>query len=89
MPKSAAKGFLSSTNGASDAARMSYRQSFRIDATTDLVCLTDEQRLEWAKLMKEPHRTYEQPKVAATLANDEDKYSNAQALAALEFGIRA
>ncbi|CAK4032237.1 Hypothetical predicted protein [Lecanosticta acicola] len=89
VPKAAAKGFLTSTNGASDATRMSYRKSFRIDSTADLICLTEDQRLEWSKLMNEPHRSYEQPTKTAEPVNEEEKFSNAQALAALEFGIRA
>lgn len=89
VPRSAAKGFMNSTNPASEATRISYRKSFRIDASTDLVCLTDEQRMEWAKLMGEPHRTYEQPKKAVGMVDESEKFENAQALAALEFGIRS
>lgn len=90
-PRAAAKGFLKSTNGASDEQRKSFRKSFSLEDDADLVCLTDEQRIEWVKLMNEREKfeARQQPEPART---DEekasDRYSNAQALAALEFGVR-
>ncbi|EME88914.1 uncharacterized protein MYCFIDRAFT_76297 [Pseudocercospora fijiensis CIRAD86] len=86
VPKSAAKGFLQSTNGASDEARESFRQSFHLEDQADMVCLTDEQRLEWAKLM-ERETKLEDP-FESTEDDKNHKFSNSQALAALEFGIR-
>ncbi|KXT16345.1 hypothetical protein AC579_3750 [Pseudocercospora musae] len=86
VPKSAAKGFLKSTNGASDEARKSFRQSFHLEDQADMVCLTEEQRVEWAKLMERENKLEDPFESAEDDGNQ--KFSNSQALAALEFGIR-
>lgn len=94
VPRSAAKGFLKSTAVASDEQRKSFRRSFHMEDDAAMVCLTEEQRIEWAKLMNnegkfEDRSATQQPDPERT---EEDKakvrYSNAQALAALEFGTR-
>ncbi|KAF2172532.1 hypothetical protein M409DRAFT_17763 [Zasmidium cellare ATCC 36951] len=90
-PKSAAKGFLKSTNGASEEQRKSFRQSFHLEDESDLVCLTEEQRIEWAKLMNNQSKFEERPatEVPQTKVKKNNvRYSNAQALAALEFNVR-
>lgn len=93
-PRSAAKGFLKSTNGASDEQRKSFRRSFHLEDESDLVCLTEEQRIEWAKLMGnqsqfEDRSARQRPDaLQQTETKDNVRYSNAQALAALEFGVR-
>ncbi|KAK4507809.1 hypothetical protein PRZ48_001544 [Zasmidium cellare] len=87
-PKSAAKGFLKSTNGASEEQRKSFRRSFHLEDESDLVCLTEEQRIEWAKLMNGQSKSEERADVPQTEERKGNRYSNAQALAALEFGVR-
>ena len=93
VPRSAAKGFLKSTTGASDDTRKSFRKSQNIENDVDMVCLTDEQRTEWAKLMAGDLKLGDITSTPAADANksnpfDEPKFSNSQALAALEFGTR-
>ncbi|KAM3419411.1 hypothetical protein BST61_g5340 [Cercospora zeina] len=95
VPRSAAKGFLSSTKGASDETRKSFRKSFNLEDENAMVCLTEEQRVEWAKLMNGDMKLAE---ITATSTSEIGKeannpptrssFSNSQALAALEFGIR-
>lgn len=94
-PKSAAKGFLNSTNGASEDQRKSFRKSFNMEDgmdKMDMVCLTEEQRIEWAKLMNGDIKLGDlnRPLAASETANSDQpgdrKFSNSQALAALEFG---
>lgn len=93
-PRSAAKGFLKSTNGASDEQRMGFRQSFHLEDESDLVCLTEEQRIAWARLMGsqsqfEDRSLRQRPEaLQETHTKNNVRYSNAQALAALEFGVR-
>lgn len=93
-PRSAAKGFLKSTNVASDEQRKSFRRSFHLEDESDLVCLTEEQRIEWAKLMSDQNQLEDRtarPRpeaVPQTETKNNVRYSNAQALAALEFGTQ-
>lgn len=94
VPKSAAKGFLVSTNGASEETRKSYRRSFKMQEDVDLVCLNQEQQIEWARLMNEddkqsPRDAPEKFDGLAGEVTEENKFSNAQALAALELGLRS
>lgn len=97
-PKSAASGFLKSTNGASEGQRKSYRRSFNLGEGVELVCVTDEHRIEWEKLMNK-HGKLDDSVFADSNKDDGDdeetstpggknRFSNAQALAALEFGTR-
>lgn len=91
VPRSAAKGFLKSTNGASEESRKSFRKSFAMEDDAPMVCLTDEQQIEWAKLMAEGHKlTPLRPAETQSKTEEVDgrKFSNAQALAALEFGVK-
>ncbi|KAF2207854.1 hypothetical protein CERZMDRAFT_101880 [Cercospora zeae-maydis SCOH1-5] len=95
VPRSAAKGFLSSTNGASAETRKSFRKSFNMEDETAMVCLTEEQRMEWAKLMNGDIKLAEITTTPTSeLGKGDDtppkrcSFSNSQALAALEFGIR-
>ncbi|KAK3675478.1 hypothetical protein LTR78_004561 [Recurvomyces mirabilis] len=92
VPKSAAKGFLRSTSG-----RMSEnRHSLMEDGDGGTVCLSEEQQKEWDKLkllMDAMDRRHDVGVVGMLreLEDDEDgedrrMFSNAQALAALEFG---
>ncbi|SMR44936.1 unnamed protein product [Zymoseptoria tritici ST99CH_3D1] len=87
-PKSAASGFLKSTNGATESQRRSYRNSFKLVDGSDMVCLTDDQRVAWAQLMNEgavfDDKDDEDGKVE--VSQPKDRHSNAEALAALEFG---
>ncbi|EME49859.1 hypothetical protein DOTSEDRAFT_68599 [Dothistroma septosporum NZE10] len=91
-PKSAAKGFLKSTSGATETARLSYRKSFNVEDDAAMVCLTEEQRIEWAKLMNEgdtfQDHSLRTMKSHTSDCSGKDKFSNDQALAALEFGVR-
>lgn len=92
VPRSAARGFLRSTSGASIETRASYRMSFNVKQDVDMVCLTDEQRLEWAKLMAEDVRLGDIPEPAAEMGKHHQigslNSSQMQALAALEYGAR-
>lgn len=94
VPRSAAKGFLKSTNTASDEQRKSFRRSFALEDEADLVCLTEEQRIEWAKLMNNEGKfegrsaSHQLEPTQTEEAKGNVSYSNAQALAALEFGVR-
>lgn len=95
VPKSAASGFLKSTNGASETQRKSYRRSFNLGEGVELVCVTDEHRIEWEKLMNK-HAKMEDSVFDSNDNKDGEevaeaggnRFSNAQALAALEFGVR-
>lgn len=92
-PKSAVKGFMNSTSGATESARLSYRKSFNIQDDAAMVCLTDEQRVEWAKLMNEGDTFRDRPSLKSTNSyasevSVKDRFANDQALAALEFGTR-
>lgn len=90
VPRAAASGFLKSTNGASEDQRKSYRRSFKLGEGVELVCVTDEHRVEWEKLMNKNARLDDS--LFASMGRDSDesndgaRFSNAQALAALEFG---
>jgi hypothetical protein len=91
-PRSAAAGFLKSTNGATEGQRRSYRNSFKLEDGSDMVCLTDDQRAAWADLMNEG-AVFSDPQEAEAdtdskddVRKDTNRFSNAQALAALEFG---
>lgn len=56
-----------------------------------MVCLTDEQRVEWAKLMEKDNKLedpFESPEDGVETSG-KHKFANDQALAALEFGIRS
>ncbi|PIB02626.1 hypothetical protein CB0940_01035 [Cercospora beticola] len=95
VPRSAAKGFLNSTNGASDESRKSFRKSFNMEDDSAMVCLTEEQRIEWAKLMNGDMKLAEATRTSTPEMDKGDNnpprrpsYANSQALAALEFGIR-
>jgi hypothetical protein len=55
-PRSAAAGFLKSTTGASEDQRKSYRRSFKLGENVELVCVSDEHRVEWEKLMNKNGR---------------------------------
>lgn len=92
VPRSAARGFLRSTSGASVETRASFRASFNVKQDVDMVCLTDEQRLEWAKLMAEDVRLGDIPTPAAEMGKHHQigslDSSQMQALAALECGAR-
>ncbi|KAK4560722.1 hypothetical protein LTR86_005301 [Recurvomyces mirabilis] len=92
VPKSAAKGFLRSTSG-----RMSEnRHSLMEDGDGGTICLSEEQQKEWDKLkllMDAMDRRHDQGVVgmlreleANEDGEDRRMFSNAQALAALEFG---
>lgn len=92
VPRSAAAGFLKSTNGASEDQRKSYRRSFNLGEGVDLVCVTNEHQVEWEKLMNKNARLEDALFASMGRNSDEetgDRHSNAQALAALEFGVRA
>lgn len=94
-PRSAAAGFLKSTNGASEHQRKSYRRSFNLGEGVELVCVTDEHRIEWERLMNKNARLEDSvfaSSMGRRTSKEEqtgDRFSNAQALAALEFGVRA
>ncbi|KAH9814278.1 hypothetical protein Tdes44962_MAKER05716 [Teratosphaeria destructans] len=97
-PKNAAGGFLSSTSpkaGGSDR-RSSYRHSLLDDGDGGMICLSDEQQREWEKLkhlmdLMEQRQDNGVIAMLRELEEDEERdqrsrFSNAQALAALEFG---
>lgn len=50
VPRSAAKGFLASTNVASDATRRTWRKSAMFGDNQPMVCLTNEHRQEWERM---------------------------------------
>jgi hypothetical protein len=78
---------LKSTNGASDSQRKSYRDSFKLGDGADLVCRSHEQRVAWEKLMSEGAMFNDSHEVVVKEHSPRvDTFSNAQALAALEFG---
>lgn len=83
---------MKSTNGASEDQRKSYRRSFNLGEGVELVCVTDEHRVEWEKLMNKNSRLEDSLFASMGKSPDEeqtgDRHSNAQALAALEFGAR-
>ncbi|KAK5117550.1 hypothetical protein LTR62_004972 [Meristemomyces frigidus] len=91
VPKSAATGFLRSTGG-----RSSKRLSLMDDGDGGTICLSEEQQKEWEKLknlMETMDRRHDVGVVGMLreLEDDEEEegrrmFSNAQALAALEFG---
>jgi len=84
VPKSAAKSFLVTTSGASEDNRKSYRKSLKLDDGADLVCMTEEQQIEWAKLMNARAEMQALERVDSRV-DSKPKYANEQALAALEF----
>ncbi|KAF2768916.1 hypothetical protein EJ03DRAFT_351755 [Teratosphaeria nubilosa] len=97
-PKNAAGGFLSSTSpkaGGSDR-RYSYRHSFLDDGDGGMICLSVEQQKEWDKLkhLMDVMEQRQDDGVVAMLReleedeerDQESRFSNAQALAALQFG---
>lgn len=90
-PKSAASGFMATVGG-----RSSQRHSLMEDGENGIVLLSDEQQKEWDKLknLMETLERRENKAAVEMLRQFEDEeeyrngvaYSNAQALAALEFG---
>lgn len=86
-PRTATKAFLRSTSTATEADRRSFRQSFKMDADANIVCLTKEQEIEWSKLMNK-ERSHKRKDSDPYDSEADAKFSNAQALASLEFGTR-
>ncbi|EMC93660.1 hypothetical protein BAUCODRAFT_142111 [Baudoinia panamericana UAMH 10762] len=91
-PKNAANGFLRSTS-----ARSPYRHSLLDDGEGGMICLSDEQQREWEKLQQLMDVMEARPDTESTMTRttEDDKkdkkglpaFSNADALAALEFGM--
>ena len=95
VPKNAASGFLKSTT---NSRRSSYRHSLLDDGDGGMMFLSEEQQLEWEKLKKlleVVERRQNDEIIGKLREEDEDEYgnkrdrgldSNAEALAALQFG---
>nr|POF12813.1 hypothetical protein CFP56_09964 [Quercus suber]POF26258.1 hypothetical protein CFP56_22407 [Quercus suber] len=97
-PRSSAKGFLNTTTGGTENARRSFRQSLYTDGEEDVSFLSPEQQREWDKmrLLMEAIEARddvttgdraEDVSDARLPKSDAERFSNAQALAALEFGV--
>lgn len=90
QPTSAAKGFLRTTTADPESARRSIRQSLLVDDGGEgMTFFNPEQQREWAKLkhLMEVMEKRQDADVTVNVDGDAQKYSNAQALAALEFGV--